>query len=96
MKSSKGFLKIHHMQDFDTFCKSDDVFFFFFSNEGMLSSIVIAAEFAQNCPKLPNFVKIYPKTISLKNFDILPKIEIFLFSFLKNLVYRRHTKAITF
>jgi hypothetical protein len=25
---------------------------------------------------LPNFVKIYPKTISLRNFEIQPKIEI--------------------
>jgi hypothetical protein len=48
-------------------------FLFFLSNEGMLSAIAIAAESA---PKLPNFVKIYPKTISLRNFEIQPKIEI--------------------
>ena len=71
-------------------------FNFFSSNEGMLSSTAIVAESTQNYSKLPNFVKIYPMTISLKNFDILPKIEIFIFYFLKNLVYRRRTKAITF
>jgi hypothetical protein len=43
----------------------------------MLSATVNAAEFAQNCPKLPKFAKIYPKTISLP-----PKIEILVF--LKN------------
>jgi hypothetical protein len=33
-------------------------FLFFLSNEVMLSTIAIAAESAQNCLKLPNFVKI--------------------------------------
>jgi hypothetical protein len=49
----------------------------------MLSSTAIAVEFAQNCPKLSNFVKICPKTISLRNFEIPPKIEI-LIIFQKN------------
>jgi hypothetical protein len=54
-------------------------FLFFLSNEGMLSAIAIAAEYAQNYPKLPNFVKICPNTISLRNFEIPPKIEILIF-----------------
>jgi hypothetical protein len=33
----------------------------------------------QNYPKLPNFVKTCPKTISLRNFEIPPKIEILFF-----------------
>jgi hypothetical protein len=53
------------------------------SNEGMLSSTAIAVEFAQNCPKLSNFVKICLKTISLRNFEIPPKMEILIF-FQKN------------
>jgi hypothetical protein len=58
MENSKGFPASHHMQDSDTFCKSYDVFFFFFlSNEGMLLATAIAAESAQNSPKLPNIVK---------------------------------------
>jgi hypothetical protein len=40
----------------------------------MLSAIVNAAESAQNCPK----------TISLKNFELPPKIEILVFSKNKN------------
>jgi hypothetical protein len=40
----------------------DIVFGIFFSNKGMLSAIAIVARFAQNCPKLPNFAKISPKT----------------------------------
>jgi hypothetical protein len=43
---------------FGHFCKSYDIFFFCLSNEGMLSTIAIATESAQNYPKLPNFVKI--------------------------------------
>jgi hypothetical protein len=46
----------------------------------------MAAEFAQNSPELPNFVKICPKTISLRNFEIPPKIEI-LISFKKKNLY---------
>jgi hypothetical protein len=49
------------MQDSITFCKNYDVFFFFLSNEGMMSTTAIADEFAQNCTKLPNFVKNLPK-----------------------------------
>jgi hypothetical protein len=45
----------------------------------MLSTAAIAAEFAENNPKLPNFVKICPKTISLRNFKIPPKFEILIF-----------------
>jgi hypothetical protein len=45
----------------------------------MLSTTINAAEYAQNCPKLPKFAKIYPKTISLRNFEMPPKIEIFVF-----------------
>jgi hypothetical protein len=33
----------------------------------------------QNCPKLPKFVKIFLKTISLGNFETPPKIEILMF-----------------
>jgi hypothetical protein len=45
----------------------------------MLSASAIAAESAQNCPFLLNFVKIWPKTISLRNFKIPPKVEISIF-----------------
>jgi hypothetical protein len=44
-----------------------------------LSTTGNAVEFAQNCPKLPKFAKICPKTISLGNFEIPPKIEILMF-----------------
>jgi hypothetical protein len=47
-------------------------------NWGMLSATVNAAESAQ----LPKTAKICSKTISLRNFEIPPKIEIFVF--LKN------------
>jgi hypothetical protein len=46
----------------------------------MLSATVNAAESTQNCPKLLKFAKICP--ISLRNFEMLPKIEILVF--LKN------------
>jgi hypothetical protein len=59
----------------------------------MLSAIAIVVEFAQNCPKLPNFVKICPKTISLTNFEIPPKIEILIFFKKKTHVCRGCTKA---
>jgi hypothetical protein len=52
----------------------------------MLSAIAIAAESAQNSPKLPKFVKICPKTISLRNFEIPPQIEILIF-FKKKILY---------
>jgi hypothetical protein len=52
------------------------MFLFYLSNEGMLSTTAMATESAQNCPKLPNFAKIFPKIISLRNFEIPPKIEI--------------------
>jgi hypothetical protein len=45
----------------------------------MLSAIGNAVESTQNCPKLPKFAKIYPKTISFGNFEIPPKIEILMF-----------------
>jgi hypothetical protein len=54
--------------------------FLFFPFGHMLSATTIAAESTQNCPKLPNFVKICPKTTSLRNFEIPPKIEILAFS----------------
>jgi hypothetical protein len=43
----------------------------------MLSATANAAKSAQNCPKLPKFAKICPNTISLRNFKMPPKIEIF-------------------
>jgi hypothetical protein len=73
------------MQDSNTFCKSYD-FFFFLSNEGMLSATAVAIESTQNSPKLPNFIKIYPKAISLRNFEIPPKFEIIIF-FRKKILY---------
>jgi hypothetical protein len=39
----------------------------------MLSAIANVAKFAQIYPKLPKTAKIYPKTISLRNFEIPPK-----------------------
>jgi hypothetical protein len=45
----------------------------------MLLATNYSAECAQNCPKSPNFAKIYPKTISLRNYEIPPKIEILIF-----------------
>jgi hypothetical protein len=57
MGNSKGFPTSHHTQDFDTFCKSYDIFFFFLSNEGMLLAIAIATEFAQNCQILSKFAQ---------------------------------------
>jgi hypothetical protein len=50
----------------------------------MLSATVNGAESAQNCPKLPKFAKICPKTISLRNFEMPPKIEILVFFKNKN------------
>jgi hypothetical protein len=50
----------------------------------MLSTIVNAAKFAQNYPKLPKFAKIYPKTISLRSFEMPPKLEILVFFKNKN------------
>ena len=56
-----------------------DIFFFFLSNEGILLATTIATESTQNNPKLQNFVKICPKTISLRKFEIPPKIKILTF-----------------
>jgi hypothetical protein len=53
----------------------------------------MAAESTQNCPKVPNFAKICPKTICLRNFEIPPKIEILMFFKKENLVHGRGTKA---
>jgi hypothetical protein len=50
---------------------------------GMLLDIDIAAKSAQISPKLPKFAEIYPKTISLRNFEMPPKIEILVFSKIK-------------
>jgi hypothetical protein len=65
-------------------------FSFFFSNESMLSTIAIATKSAKNNPKLPNFVKICLNTITLRNFEIPPKIEILIFSLKKSYIYRMH------
>jgi hypothetical protein len=69
------------MQDSDTFFAKVMTFSFFSfqRKKGMLSATAIATESAQNSPKLPNFVKICPKTISLRNFEIPPKIKILIF-----------------
>jgi hypothetical protein len=53
----------------------------------MLSTTAIVAESAQSSPKLPKFGKMCPKTISLKNFEIPPKIEILTFFSKKNILY---------
>jgi hypothetical protein len=50
----------------------------------MMSATVNAAKFAQNYPKLPKFAKIYPKTISLRSFEMPPKLEILVFFKNKN------------
>jgi hypothetical protein len=54
----------------------------------MLSATANAAESAQicpkGCPKLPKFAQICPKTISLRNFEMPPKIEILVFIKNKN------------
>ena len=94
MGNSKGFPTSHQTQDFDIFYISCDDFFFFLSNEGMLSATTMTVESTQNCPKQPSFAKIFSKTISLRNFKRPPKIEILMF-FKKNLVHRRGTKACT-
>jgi hypothetical protein len=49
-----------------------------------LSATVNAAGSAQNCKKLSKFAKICPKTISLRNFEMPPKIEILVFFENKN------------
>jgi hypothetical protein len=102
MGNSKGFPTSHHMQDSDTFCKSYDVFFFFLSNKGMLSATTIAAESAQNSPKLPNFVKIYPKTkippeIARGTLKYHLKLRFYFFSKkIKNPICRECTKACSY
>jgi hypothetical protein len=45
----------------------------------MLSAIANAAKSAQIYPKLPKTAKICPKTISLRNFEMPPEIEILVF-----------------
>jgi hypothetical protein len=42
----------------------------------MLSAIANAAKSTQICLKLPRIAKICPKTISSRNYEILPKLEI--------------------
>jgi hypothetical protein len=79
MGDSKGFPTSHHKQDSNIFCKSYDVFFYSFQMRGMVLATAIATESAQNSRKQPNFVKICPKTISLRNFEIPPKIKILVF-----------------
>jgi hypothetical protein len=57
----------------------------------MLSATVNAAESAQICPKLLKTAKICPKTISLKNFEMPPKIEILVSFKNKNFyVWKKH------
>jgi hypothetical protein len=51
----------------------------------MLSGTANATKSAQNCPKPPKLAKIYPKTISLKNFEMPPKTEILVY--LKNKIF---------
>jgi hypothetical protein len=46
---------------------------------GMLSPTTNATKSTQNCPKSAKLAKICPKTISLRNFEIPPKIEILVF-----------------
>ena len=91
MGNLKGISASHHTQDFDIFCKSYDFFFFSLLYEGMSTAIV--AKFAQNNPKPPTFVKIYPKTISWRNFEIPPKLKFSFFSKKENPTCRRRTKA---
>jgi hypothetical protein len=63
----------------------------FSRNLGMLSAIANEAKSTQICPKLPKFAKICPKTISLRNFEMPPKIEILVFFKNRNFyVYMRH------
>jgi hypothetical protein len=56
-------------QDSDTFCISYDVFFLSFQMRACY----------QPLPWQPNLPKICPKTISLRNFEIPPNIEILIF-----------------
>jgi hypothetical protein len=58
----------------------------------MLSAIVNAAKSVQIYPKLPNFAKSCPKTISLRNFEMPPKIEILVFLKKKKSIYRGSTR----
>jgi hypothetical protein len=53
----------------------------------MLLAITMVAKSAQYCPKLPKFAKIFPKTISSRNFEIPPKIEILIFFPKKKMLY---------
>jgi hypothetical protein len=50
----------------------------------MLLATVNATEPAQIYPNLPKTAKICPKTISLRNFEMPPKIEILVFFKNKN------------
>jgi hypothetical protein len=59
----------------------------------MLSATVNAVEFAQICTKLPKTAKICPKTISLRNFEMPPKVEILVFIKNKNIMYRGSTRV---
>jgi hypothetical protein len=68
-------------------------FYNFNHSLGMLLAIANATKFAQNCLNLPKIAKIYPKTISLRNFEIPPKIEILVFLRKKNYMCRTDTKA---
>jgi hypothetical protein len=62
----------------------------FIQSLGMISATVNAAKFAQICPKLPKTTKIYLKTFSLRNFEIPPKFEIFIFFQKKILHIAKH------
>jgi hypothetical protein len=79
MRNSKGFPTSHQTQDFDIFYINYDDFFFSFQMRACCQPLAMTVESAQNCPKQPNFAKIFPKTISLKNFERPPKIEILMF-----------------
>jgi hypothetical protein len=75
MGNSKGFSTSHYTQHFYTIFISYGVLCFFFKCWRWI------------CPKLPNFAKICPKTISLRNFELPPKTEIFYLFPKKKLLY---------
>ena len=57
----------------------------FSQSPSMLLATAKATRFVQIYPKLPKFAKICPKTITLRNFEMPPKIEILGFFKNKNL-----------
>ena len=59
----------------------------------MLYTCANTLEPTKNYPKLLKIAKIRPKTISLKKFEIPPKIEIFIFEKYKTSTQRVGTKV---